>query len=192
MMKRLLLFSFAFVLHGQTSFTGTLSNGTVGTTASTSTCGNNAAGGGGSESGNVNYAMGNNGCTPSANVTVQSCSIVLDLGGTGNLSCAVYATSTGASSGTPTGAPLCSSGSVAATGTGTNTLPLSGCGTLTSGTNYAIVWGTDTSANGISKSTTSETAGFYQSSTFPTYPSGGTWTSYSPAQQYRLWLNVTP
>ncbi len=122
-----------------------------------------------------NSVVGPSACVPAANSTVRSCVTITGFdSGSLHISCGVYATSAGL----PTGSPLCNSGSVAAPTAGTYVIPLTGCGTLSSGSTYAIIIGNDVGGDLAVQASSSAVHGAFQLSiTFPTFPTGGTWST---------------
>lgn len=157
---------------------------TSGTTAAIVKCGNTGPNNNGSNGGNANFALISNSCIPASNSTVVSCAIFLaDAGGHG-LACAVYAPGT-----TPPGAPICqSTGQVSVAGL--NTIPLTGCGTLTSGSRYWIAANTDSGSTAYGETSTSiqDLNLMFPGSTYPTFPSGP--TSLNGPSGIMFYLNI--
>lgn len=151
--------------------------------ARATTCGNTGAQVS-TDSGDSGLALAIPDCVPSVNSTVQSC-VVGVATASGNIECAIYADSAGS----PTGSPLCQSASTAAT-TGLNTLPLSGCGTLAAGSTYHIAVSPDNNTLAFARNTDSAATDHQQAMTYPTFPTGGTWSSIG-AFSFQFYLNIT-
>ncbi len=134
--------------------------------------------------GDQNFFLAIPDCVPVSNSTVQSCVVNVDAG-SGNISCAVYANSAGA----PTGSPLCQSANTVSS-VGLNTLSLSGCGTLTAGSTYWIAVSTNNNAIKFVRTGDSSATDKYQTGTYPTFPTGGSWLTLG-VFSYQFYLNIT-
>ena len=162
--------------------------------AQATVCGNNGTSSSAPAGGLANNVYSWPSCTLSVPSAVLSCGVYWVLS-TGNVSCAVYATSAGA----PIGGPICTSASTPAAGALTQqVIPISGCGTLSAGT-YAIAFITDNAVNTVEIAQTSS-GGIYGSISYTSYneanynifPTNPTWTTSGGYLDGAVFLNVGP
>lgn len=148
----------------------------------------------GTDSGNNNFMIGMNVCTPVVNSTIDSCVISI-ASGSGHVLCTLYELSGGTLP-----VELCHSSSTVVVVSDLVVVP-STCPTLIAGHTYTVAWNNDSSgivynrdgsqsASGCGTTPyVSVTAG---AATYPAMPSAGTAINAISVCNYKTWLNLSP